>query len=120
MVKKETLLGGMAAGCAAWLIITSMLGLATKKTPIGDGNACDRAFEKRMYQRMEIAKWLDILSGIACAVAAFAFLKMQSASLAYGSSAMAVLAGGAGAFAVFHHAATARCTETITPQPDTR
>lgn len=101
MTRADMILGGLAAGCAACLVINSVRDMSARHRPVfTDENACDRAFEKRMYQAIQTSNWLSVLSGIGCAVAAVAFLKLHSAELAYAASAAAGLVGAAGAIAV--------------------
>jgi hypothetical protein len=104
MTRTETILGGLAAGCAAWLIIMPVLDIIARNPPAFDGtdSVCDREHETRMYTRMQANNVLTVLSGLGCAVASVALLKMNSAKLAYTSSGIATLVGCAGMLYVFH------------------
>ena len=121
----NTILGVLAAVCAAWLLMSSIRDIATKGRPVQseqvviDGTVCSGEFVQRMYNSMRLSTWLTVLSAIACAVAAIGFLKVLSAKLAYGASAVACLVGAVGTVGVFQTAATGSkfCTPLNTPEP---
>lgn len=125
MRRTGTILGGLAAGCAAWLVISSMRDIRARQPPslFSNGNACDREFEARIYQSIRTANWFSVLSGLGCAATAVGILKMQSNKVAYGGAGVAMLAGLLGIVAIIRTAmmpCSSLNTTTATPASDAR
>ena len=126
MTRYETILGGLAAGCAAWILTGSIRDMLTRDPPVffGDESVCDREHMTRMHNRIQATNWLSVLSGLGCVLASVAFLKMQSPKVAYGASVLATLVGCGGSLYALHGATIPCSTDPewkpfVTHQPET-
>lgn len=75
-----------------------------------------------MYQSIRTANWLSLLSGFGCAATVVGILKMQSAQVAYGGAAVAMLTGFLGIVTVIRTSMMpcSSLNATATPASDMR
>lgn len=92
MVHRDTVLGGVAASCAASGLISFLVNVTTDRpVPRTSGTACDRAIDEKVDTLHTANMWMQLAGGLVCAVAAAGFLYMHSPEVGYGASGVYTL-----------------------------